>query len=235
MPFTNPVLIEQLRGLWTIISQGVEESLDTFQDRSAQFWNEFWTAFPRPVAMLDAVVRYTSSIAGILVVLPIAAFQRSFREYLNRGKVGARLIRVDDAFDLMFESLKFTAQTVTFTGESGLQGAIAGMFGRLLWRLRSKVKLLRLIISATSEADLIHKIVLSYERKFIFYRTVTIVFAVIFITFAFAVWWFIVGLAGYLFFSADPFKDILPQDSKRAYVSGRMQHRQNKRRGSDTS
>lgn len=234
MPFTNPTLLFQLRGLWTVISEGVQESLDAFVERTAEFWYQLGKAFPWPLAMLDAVLRYTSAVVGIIVVLPIAAFQRAFREHLQRGKVGQRLIRVDDAFDLMFESFKWTANTVTFTGESGLQAAIANMFGRALWRLRGRIKLLRLVISATSEADLIHKIVLSYERKAIFYRTVAIVFAVIFITFAFAVWWFIVGLAGYLFFSPDPFKDVLPQDSKRRYRSGRMQHRVNKRRGPDS-
>lgn len=228
-----PGPVNDLRTLWTIVSNGVLEQSEVLWERSSRYVSDLWKAFPNPYKMVDLTVAYASGLIGLVVTLPIAGFQRHIRTSLEAVKLHNKLIRVDDAFDLFFNAWKNMANTITLTGESSILTMLATWFGRFLWKLRGKVKLIALVIRSKTETELIHNLVLALERKAVFFRTVAIALAVVYVTFMLAVLWWLVSLTFYCAFSPEAFSKVLRQDSKRVYRKKRVQHRVNARPGPD--
>lgn len=193
-------------------------------------------AFPYPVRMLDAFLDFGPTFLGRVVAIPFSGLEAVMLQWLVIGKLHNRLLRASDAVHLMFEAHRAIAQTVTLTRSSGgILTWIATAAGTFVYRTFRHWSFLWKVIKVANEQELIELYIRKLQRRIAFYR----IFAMISAGFVALAWaganLLLTGLAIMLLEGSFQ-KLLLAQDSKRKRVRvvGKIEVRQNKRKGPDS-
>lgn len=197
-----------------------------------------WNAFPNVYRMLDEIVRYCTGLLGFIVTIPISGVETYFLDVLKETGYGRKLIRVDDATKEMFNIWKWLFTQGTLTSENSIVVVLAGFVTRFLYRFTKSVYLLRNILAAKTEEELVQVVVNSLRHRVFLLRIAAIVFGIILAGLSIGFYVFVVGWALF-WLSGEAWKTVLPQDSKIIKVkfprSKVIRKRLNLRTGPDTA
>lgn len=202
-----------------------DDLLNHFQLFFSRVTDALKNPFTAPVKLIDALLMLVTGTVGIILRTPIVAFRDTVLQEMRRFKVHNRLMTFESAVRLAFDSMSKWVNVVTFTDESGLIAVIAQSLGRFTWRLRSRIKFLRLLITATSEAEIIQGMVASFQRKIVLFRWVGLVLgalALLGLLGSIALWG---GLAFLIADRTDSQLGFLVPNNRRRTARGKHQHR----------
>jgi len=141
--------------------------------------DDFFAAFPNPVAMLDVLVNFFTGLPGIFVSAPFVAMEIAIIKRLKALKVHNRLMTLENAVHMAFDAHAEVARQITFTDSSGLLGWLGGVIGRFLWTFAKRLKLLRDLLGAKSEAEVIRVVINSLKSRVSLLRVVAMVIGIV--------------------------------------------------------
>lgn len=169
----------ELIGLFLSIGEGLF-------NRLGQFLADIWKAFPRPLAMADAVFEFISSISGIILTragsfywtLAAARMKSSSKEFGRpQQTVQTPAMGIEMSQDYIETAIKF----LTLTSENNLADTMLNWVGRSMWNLLQHFFTIQKLIGITSQAAAIAFIKGVFGKK----RTTLLVYAVLGIAVAF--------------------------------------------------
>lgn len=207
---------------WTGLVGELIDSLNRWWERVRGSLRNPFTAL---VVILDATLQLITGAVGILLRFPIVGMRELFLQEMRKTGALRRIMTVESAIKLCFDSLSKYVNVITFTDESGIIEVVAQFIGRTAWRLRSRIKLLRALIAVSSEADAIRIVTDSFRRKAALFRWVGIVFGILAGVGILAVVPVFIGL-GFLFMDRSPKAlGVFPDNNRRRIVKGKRQTR----------
>lgn len=233
-----PIIIDPggliLAAIKKVIERGIEQATFTFIEDFDSLVKELWDAFPlHPFRMIDAMLRFGTSVAGRILTIPFAGIEGLLLDLLRIAKLHNRVMTTTQAVQLVVRSLGEVVTNLTGTSQSGLLETVLRSAARWVWRVWRHIAFLRAATRWTDEASIIRYFTTKLAKGAKFYGVVLFaiaIFSVIAWTGAIAV---LIGLA--LSVASGTFQDhILAQDSKRVWkkAKGRVA-RENARRGPD--
>jgi hypothetical protein len=232
MPFlpSDPLIISLG---WKIILDGFVLSFKTFTDDVLGLVDELEKAFPNPVAMADVLVQFYSGLVGRLLGVPFAGIEAQILRLIKLTGYGNRVMTLNSAVRMFAASFREIMLNVTGTSENGLVTSLLMASARFIWQLRSRFKLLRLIIRAPSfEVFFEEWVVRRLTRKARFYGVALVVVGF----FAMVAWVGILasllGIVLMVLTGSIP-RFLLAQDSTRFWRRRGGMARMNARRGPD--
>lgn len=213
-----------LLGLESVLRETLKDALGTVI--------EIAKAFPNPFRMLDAAVRFGTSLIGRALVIPFRGLEEAFQAQLKRWSVHNRLVRVDDATKLYFRSWEEFIQAVTMTDETGIVGLVVGSLARRFYRFFKTSKLLWVLVRAWREEQFVEAVMSAFQSRLWRLWYLLIVGVILLAGAAVGAMLFFLGV-GIQVLNGHFAQAILPQDSKRAWRSKGGVARRNARRGPD--
>ena len=220
------------------VREGFEENLEVLLERTDRFVEEFADAFPfSPIGMLDALVGYITSLAGLATSLPFRGLQRITREdILPLLSYRHSVTTLERALALPFEEHAAFLQAITFTSENSLAVFLIQAFSRWLYRLIRRIPFLLRLLRIQSELQFIDLVVDTAVKRI--YKVAAFVrFVGMMLGFLGVLSWVGAQLnyLGMIFMILEgTLSDfILPQDSQRVGGTRKGQHRLNLRKGPD--
>lgn len=195
-----------------VIIPGLLRTSILFWERVQRLFRELWDAFPNPIAMADAVVSFFTGLLGFLVQIPIAGVEKSILDALSKSKARHRVFTTEQMIRIWFDIWRTAVQTVTFTGENSLLEFLARSLAIGIWRLSRRIRLIRGLIAAKTEAEMISVFLRSLKSKVGLLRVFAIIIgsAVLAIGVGFFVWTIAMSIA---VLEKKVFEKALPQDS----------------------
>lgn len=157
----------------------VEATIKQFFRYLDEHWTSLWVAFPNPVAMLDVLISFFTGLPGILTAAPFNAMEEMFIDRLRAAKLHNRVMTLENAIRLAFQSHAEVVRNVTFTDSSGIVGWLAGVIGRFLWTLGKRFRFLLDLLGAKSEEQVIQVVLNSLKRRAGLIRVVAMVIGII--------------------------------------------------------
>lgn len=219
---------------WKIILDGFRLSFQTLVDDLIQLTFDLESAFPNPFRMVDVVVEFYTGLTGRLLAVPFAGIEAQILKLIKLTGYGSRVMTLNSAVKMFSASFREIMLNVTGTSENGLVTVLLMNTARWIWNLRTRYKLLRLIIRAPSfEVFYQQWVVVRLTRKAKFYGVALMVVAFFAIVAWIGILASLVGIVLMVLTGAIP-KYLLPQDSSRQWRRRGGMARVNRRTGPDT-
>lgn len=173
----------------------VEGFIKSVTEYTVESIEAVWDAAPNPLAMWDAVMNFFTGLPGLVVSAPFNGMKEFVLDQLRKGKMLKRVMTLEQAINLAFDAASEFARNVTFMDSSGIVGWLAGWIGRFLWTLTKRIKLLRSLFRAKSEAEAIQVVLDSLKRRVGLLRIVAMVIGAILIIHTIGFMFWTIGLA----------------------------------------
>lgn len=150
-------LLRQLFPLLFYTLFGFRQILDEILTAWNKMWVEIWDAIKHlsVYAAIDAVLRFTSQMPGILGSAPFYGMKRWFLDRARDAKIHNSVITLEGAIEGFSNAQIEFFQTFSGTNEQGITDIIAQAMGRLLWHTVKRFKLLLTLLKAETEAEVI--------------------------------------------------------------------------------
>jgi len=227
----NPVVV-QLG--WKIILDGFRLTFTTLTDDLVQLTIDLERAFPNPYRMLDVVVQFWTSLTGRLLGVPFAGIEAQILKLIGLTGYGNRVLTLNSAVRMFSSAFREIMLNVTGTSENGIVTVLLMNTARWVWALRTRYKLLRLIIRAPSFEEFFQQwVVRRLTSKARFYGVALLVVAFFSVVAWVGLLASLLGIVLMVLTGAIP-KYLLAQDSKRVWRRRGGMARQNRRAGPDT-
>lgn len=219
-----------------MLSDGVfgalyHSGLDLLHD-SIQAAKDLWTEFPNVWKMGNVIVRYSTSMVGRLVNLPLDIVANGLVGWLRFHRLHNRLIRLDEVVFLLADSTNHVLRNVTLTDSSGIVGVASQWLARFLWRWIKQVRFLSALLKVGSEEEFVNLIISKLKRRVRFFLWVALIILIL-ATLTFISGYMALWLLGWSFYSERGDHYLLSQDSKRVWRKTRHVVRVNRGRGPD--
>jgi len=220
--------------LITEITLGAFAAIGELVENFKKMISDVLSRFPNVFGMVDAVVKFSSSTFGITMAIPIQGLRITTLAYVDELGLTNRVFTVASGVNMAFDSVIKLIRIATFTDESSLTGAVATAAGSAVYRFIKRIKFLRAILGARSEAQFIQIVVESFQRKLNILKVVSFVSIVIIVPAALCAFVLSYSIPIYLAESdAVSRVGVFSQNSKRVWKSKSGQFRVNKRRLDD--
>lgn len=218
---------------WKIILDGLTLSFKDLGDDLFTLLQELERAFPNPIRMLDVLVEFQTGLVGRLLGTPFVGIESQMLQLVKMTGYGNRVLTLNSAIRMNAGALREIMLNFTGTSSNSLQSAILQATARWIWLMRSRYKLLRLLIRATSFEQFFHEwVVVRLTRKAKFYAVGLMVVAFFSIIAWTGILASLLGLV-IMLLSGALSKYLLAQDSARVWRRRGGMARANRRRGPD--
>lgn len=219
---------------WKVIRDGFKLTFADLQNDVLTLLSDLERAFPNPVGMLDVLIEFQTSLVGRLLGTPFAGIEAQMLKLVKLVGLGNRVLTLNSAIRLSAGSLREIMLNFTGTSSNSLQTALLQATGRWIWTMRSRYKLLQLLIRAPTFEVFFHEwVVVRLSRKARFYAVGLIVVAFFSIVAWVGILASLLGLV-VMILSGSLSKFLLAQDSARVWRRRGGMARANRRRGPDT-
>lgn len=175
-------------------------------------WRRIWRAAPNPVKMADELLRFLTSVVGVVITAPFEARVDLIISEMQRTGVHNKLIRADDAVRAVFGTQIQMVRQFSLTDEQGLVEWLVSWAAMWIYRTVKSIWLVKSLIRAKTEVEFIEAMLSHFRSKLKLVRLIAGILGAIlaFITIAFEI--STVAFA----FNFGIFKSyLLSQDSKR--------------------
>lgn len=228
---TNPI-VQEIG--WKIIRDGLVLTFKDLGEDVLKLLDDLERAFPSPIAMLDVLIQFWTSLVGRFLGTPFAGIEAQMLKLVKLVGLGNRVLTLNSAVRMQSKAFREIMLNVTGTSDNSLLTALLLASARWIWGLRTRYKLIRLLIRAPSfEVFFNEWIIARLSRKARFYGVVLIVVA----AFAIVAWiGILASLMGLVIMvlSSSIQNFLLAQDSTRVWRRRGGMSRANRRRGPDT-
>jgi hypothetical protein len=218
---------------WKIILDGFVLSFGRLGDDFLKLTIDLERAFPNPYRMVDVLVQFYSGLTGRLLGVPFAGIEAQILKLISWTGYGSRVLTLNSAVRMQAACFREIMLNITGTSENGLVTALLMSVARWVWALRTRYKLLRLLIRASSFEQFFQDwVVRRLTSKAKFYGVALLV-----VVFFSIIAWIgtvasLLGIVLMVLTGALP-KFLLPQDSSRAWRRRGGMARVNRRVGPD--
>lgn len=217
-----------------VVTQGLVDATASLLIDGISTFAKAIGAFPNVWEMADIFTRFATGLPGRILSIPFAGFGNLFASVV-RTYYGSRLMRPEDAARLIFKIPEIMVQSVTMTGENSLFEYLVQGFATWIYRTFKQWKMIYQLYSGYSEGQFVEGVVRVITGKLRHFRFLLVLAVIVFILCAeclLAAYVFSFGL-GWVLWTGDFEKFLLPQDSKRIWKRGGRVARQNVRAGPD--
>lgn len=139
------------------------QSLDQLFDRVGQLFDDMFAAFPNPIKMVDAVVRFLTGLAGIAVGKSASFYFGLAAGLLEKGqkveefgRPYQHLMTPANAMRYVGRQVEVSITTLTNTSENGLAFFLAQRIGLWFWQLFKRFKLILGLLGIKDAADAVN-------------------------------------------------------------------------------